>query len=151
MNKWVSHLLHMSFSFSLCVISWWALTNLKYTMAAIMIAYLDIPISGISLFTSFASEDIPLENLMRLPTKGVESTLLGSFWPSHTNVLEGLAPAPLVLHLVWPLYDLWNSGPTAPRWLADFSCSRSIHLTKEDIVEFNLQNESSDIITNNRL
>ena len=153
MNKWVRHLLHMSFSFSLCVISWWALTNLKYTMAVIMMAYLDIPISGISLFSkvSIASEDIPLENLTCLPSKDVESTLLGSFWPSHTNVLEGLGPAPLVLILVWPLYELWNSGPTAPRWLADSSCSRSIDHTKEDIVEFNLANQSSDIITNNHL
>ena len=40
-------------------------------------AYLDIPISGISLFSkvSIASEDIPLENLTCLPSKDVELTL----------------------------------------------------------------------------
>jgi len=40
-----------------------------------MMAYLDIPISGISLFSkvSIASEDLPLDNLTRLPSKDVES------------------------------------------------------------------------------
>ena len=71
-------------------------------MEAIMMAYLDIPISGISLFSkvSIASEDKFLENLTRLPSKDVKSTSVGSSRPSHTNVLEGLAPAPLVLILV---------------------------------------------------
>ena len=145
--------LHVLFFLALCdtvmSVNWPGIYN-----EAIMMAYLDIPISGISLFSkvSIASEDIFLENLTRLPSKDVKSTSVGSSRLSHTNVPEGLAPAPLVLILVWPsLFELWNSGPTAPRRLAGSSCSRSIDLTKEDIVEFNLAKESSDIITNNRL
>ena len=67
-----------------------------------MTAYLVIPILVISLIhkVNIASEDIPLENLTRLPSKVVKSTLVGLFRPSHANVLVGLAPAlPVLIHV----------------------------------------------------
>ena len=58
----------------------YTLTNLKYTMEVIMMGYLDIPISGISLFSkvSIASEDLPLENLTCLPCEVPGCSFLGN-------------------------------------------------------------------------
>ena len=79
--------LHVLFFLALCdtvmSVNWPGIYN-----EAIMMAYLDIPISGISLFSkvSIASEDIFLENLTRLPSKDVKSTSVGSSRPSRIQM-----------------------------------------------------------------
>ena len=49
-------------------------------MEVIMMGYLDIPILGISLFSkvSIASEDLPLENLMCMPSEVPGCSFLGN-------------------------------------------------------------------------